>query len=142
MFTFGCLGLCCCVWAFSSCSEWGLLSSCDVCASHYSGFSCCRAQALGVQASVVAARGLSSFDTWALLLRSIWDLPRPGVEHMFSALGGGLLTSGPPEKPKNLFQLNIKEICKNIKQCHSSHNFFENILHKNVIYINNRLAII
>ena len=93
-----------------------------------------------MQASVFAARGLSSFDTWTLLLFSIWDRPRPGVEHMFSALGGGLLTSGPPEKPKNLFQLNIKKIVK-IKQCHSSHNFFENILHKNVIYINNRLAI-
>ena len=30
-----------------SCSEWGLLSSCDVWASHFSGFSCCGAQALG-----------------------------------------------------------------------------------------------
>ena len=40
------LGLCCCAWAFSSCGEQGLLSSCDVWASHHSGFSCCRAQAL------------------------------------------------------------------------------------------------
>ena len=43
------LGLCGCTWAFSSCGEWGLLSSCGVWASRCSGFSCCGAQALGVQ---------------------------------------------------------------------------------------------
>ena len=43
---------------FYSCSKWGLLSSCGSWASHCSDFSCCRAQALGVQASVVAAPGL------------------------------------------------------------------------------------
>ena len=41
------LGLHCCVQAFSSCSESGLLSSCGAWVSHCSGFSCCRAQALG-----------------------------------------------------------------------------------------------
>ena len=42
------LGLhCFVVWAFSSCSEWGLLSYCGVWASYCSGFSCCRAWALG-----------------------------------------------------------------------------------------------
>ena len=40
------LGLCCCSWAFFSCSERGPLSSCGVRASHCSGFSCCGAQAL------------------------------------------------------------------------------------------------
>ena len=40
------LGLCCCPWAFSSCGDWGLLSSCGVRAAHCSGFSCCRAWAL------------------------------------------------------------------------------------------------
>ena len=44
--------------AFSSCSEWGLLSSCGTRASHCGGFSCCGAQAPGVQASVVVAHGL------------------------------------------------------------------------------------
>ena len=38
---------------------------CGVRASHCSGFSCCEAQALGVQASVVAAQGLSSCGSWA-----------------------------------------------------------------------------
>ena len=36
-----------------------LFSSCGATASHYRGFSCCRAQALGSTASVVAAHGLS-----------------------------------------------------------------------------------
>ena len=36
----------CCAWAFSSCGEQGLLSSCGAQASHCGGFSCCRVQAL------------------------------------------------------------------------------------------------
>ena len=41
------LGLCCCMWTFSSCIEQGLLSSCCARVSHCSGFSCCRVQLLG-----------------------------------------------------------------------------------------------
>ena len=41
------LSLCCSVWAFSSCSKWGLLSSWGVQTFHWDGFSCCRAWALG-----------------------------------------------------------------------------------------------
>ena len=52
------LGLHCCM-SFSPAVASGGSSSCSVWASHYSGFSCCWAQALGVRASVVA-RGLSS----------------------------------------------------------------------------------
>ena len=37
----------------------GDYSSCDVQASHYGGFSCCRAQVIGTQASVVVTHGLS-----------------------------------------------------------------------------------
>ena len=58
------LDLCHCVWAFSSCGECGLLSSCSAWASHWSSFSCCRAQALGLTGSVVAEHGLSSFAVW------------------------------------------------------------------------------
>ena len=36
------LGLCCCMWAFSSCGEQRLLSSCGAWAPHCCGFSCCR----------------------------------------------------------------------------------------------------
>ena len=48
------LGLCCCMWGFSSCSEWGLLSNCCVWASHCGDFSCCE-----VWASAVAVHRLS-----------------------------------------------------------------------------------
>ena len=43
----------------------GAAPRCDVRASHHSGFSCCGARALGMRASVVVARGLSSCGTWA-----------------------------------------------------------------------------
>ena len=39
---------------FSSYGYWGLLSRCGVQAAHCCGFSCCGAQALGMQASVVS----------------------------------------------------------------------------------------
>ena len=45
------LGLHCCAWAFSSCKDWGLFSSCGVGASHCGGFSSCGAWALGAWAS-------------------------------------------------------------------------------------------
>ena len=50
----------CCKQAFSSCAKWGLLSSRSAQVSHFGLFSDCRAQALGTQASVVAAPGLYS----------------------------------------------------------------------------------
>ena len=56
------LGLCCRTRVFSSCTEWGPLSSCGMWASHCGGLSCCEAQVLGIDASVVAAHGLSSCD--------------------------------------------------------------------------------
>ena len=59
------LGLRCCTRAFSSYGEYGLLC-CGAWASHCSGFSCCRAWALGTRASVVVARGLSSCGSQAL----------------------------------------------------------------------------
>ena len=59
-FTFGPTGSSLFAQAFSNCCKWGLLSSCSAWASHFSGFSCFRAQALGAWLSVVAAFGLSS----------------------------------------------------------------------------------
>ena len=44
---------------FSSHGKGGLLSNCDARVSHCSDFLCCRAQAEGVWASVVAAHGFS-----------------------------------------------------------------------------------
>ena len=53
------LGFHCCMWAFSS-GKLGLPSSCHARASHRSGFSSCRVQALGAWASLVATCRLSS----------------------------------------------------------------------------------
>ena len=103
------LGLHCCARTFSSCGEQGLLfiavhGLLIVVASR------CRAWALGTQASVVVARGLSSCGLRALehrlsscgeraqLLHGMWDLPRPGFEPVSPALVGGLLTTVPPGK--------------------------------------------
>ena len=104
------MGLCCCAWAFSSCSERGLLFV-AVCRLLIAVVSlCCGARALGTRAAVVMARGLSSCGSRALehrlsscgarayLLRGTWDLPRPGLEPMSPALAGGFLTTAPPGK--------------------------------------------
>ena len=107
------LGLCCCARAFSSCGEWGLFFV-AVCVLLIVVASCCGAQALGLWASVVVARGLSSCGlwalerrlsscgTWAYLLHGMWDLPGPGIEPVSPALAGGFLTTAPPGKPQGL----------------------------------------
>ena len=54
------LSLCCCVQAFSTCSEWGLLSvGLWGLLLAVSVFSCCRAQVLGFWALLVVEHGLS-----------------------------------------------------------------------------------
>ena len=53
--------LCCCAWAFSSCGEWGLLSSCNVQTFHCSGFL--------LQSTGSRCAGLSSWSTQA---QSLW----------------------------------------------------------------------
>ena len=72
------LGLQCCTQAFSRWGERGLLfgATLHFCAlaSHCSGFSCYRTQALGTWASVVAAWRLSSCDS-------------QGLEHRLSSCG-------------------------------------------------------
>ena len=97
----------------------GATLHCGAWASHCGGFSCCRAQALGTQASVVVAHGLSSFGSRALeqrlsscgtrayLLRGMWDLPRPGLEPMSPALAGRFLTTAPPGKSHLFFSIKL-----------------------------------
>ena len=58
--------------------------------SHCGGFSCCEAQALGTQASVVVARGLRC--------SAACGIPRSGLEPVSPALAGGFLTTAPPGK--------------------------------------------
>ena len=73
--------------------------------------SCCAAWALGTRTSVVAARGLcscgsqalelagsSSCGAQALVARSMWNLPGPGIEPVSAALAGGVLSTVPPGK--------------------------------------------
>ena len=67
-----------------------------------------------VRASVIAAHGLSSCDSWALEHRfstcdswaelscSMWDLTIPGIEPLSPALTGGSFTTEPPGKPQIL----------------------------------------
>ena len=65
------LGLWCCVQAFSSCSEWGLLSRCGVRTSHRGRFSCCRAPALEHQlwsTGSVVVHGLSCSSACRIFL--------------------------------------------------------------------------
>ena len=52
------------------------------------GFSCCGAQTRHMD--------FSSHGTWAHLPCSMWNLPRPGIEPISSALAGRLSTTGPP----------------------------------------------
>ena len=42
--------------------------------------------------------GFSCRGPWAWLLPSMWNLPRPGIEPVSSALAGGFLATGPPGK--------------------------------------------
>ena len=90
----------------------GITLRCGARASHCGGFSCCGAWALGAQASVVVARGLSSCGSralerrlsscsaWAQVLHGMWDLPGPGFKPMSPALAGGFSTTAPPGKPQ------------------------------------------
>ena len=89
------LGLGFCARAFSSCGEWGPL------------FIAVRGP-LTIATSLVAEhklqmRKLSNCGSRAQLLRGMWDLPRPGLEPMSSALAGRFSTTAPPGKPPFYF---------------------------------------
>ena len=79
-------GLCCCTWTFSSCWEWGLLSSCESQASYCSGFSRCGSWALGqegfsnygAQASVIMVHRLSCSVAFGIFPDQVLNLcPMP-----------------------------------------------------------------
>ena len=85
------LGLRFCARAFSSCGKRGPL------------FIAVRGP-LTITASLVAehrlqTRRLSNCGSWVQLLRSMWDLPRPGHEPVSPALAGRFSTTAPPGKP-------------------------------------------
>ena len=65
------------------CGEWRLLSTCGVQASHCSGFSCCKPQVPGTQASVFAAHRPESIGSVALMdglssSKACWVFPDQG----------------------------------------------------------------
>ena len=68
-------------------------------ASHSSGLPCCRAQALGTWASGVVVHGLNSCGETRWVAHGTWDLPRPAIKPMSSALAGRFSTTEPPGKP-------------------------------------------
>ena len=90
------------MWAFSSCSERGLLfvavSRLLIAVASFvaerrlqaRGLSSCGSRALECRLSTCGAR--------AYLLRGTWDLPGPGLEPVSPALAGGFLTTAPPGK--------------------------------------------
>ena len=109
------LGLCCCMWAFSSCGDGGsslvavprlLIVVASLVAEH---------RLWGPQASAVAAPGLSScsspalehrlssYGTRAQLLPGTWGLPASGIEPVSPALAGRFFTTEPPGKPYSVF---------------------------------------
>ena len=84
------LGLRFCARAFCSCGKWGPL------------FIAVRGP-LTIAASLVVEHRLqtcrlSNCGSRAQLLRSMWDLPRPGLEPVYPALAGRLSTTAPPGK--------------------------------------------
>ena len=89
----------------------GVYSSCSPWASHCSGFSCCRAQALGSRhgASVVLTHEFCSCSSQAEGTGSVAvthglgcssDPLGPGIEFMSPALAGRFFTTEPPERPR------------------------------------------
>ena len=91
IFIFGCAGSLLLLGLFSSCDEQGPLFSCAACASHCSGFSCCRARAL-------KHLGFSSCDSQTQWPRGMLSLSGPGIEPVSPVLAGRFLTTGPPGK--------------------------------------------
>ena len=86
--------------AFSSCSKRGPLFI----AVH---------RPLTILASLVAehrlqTRRLSSCGSQVLLLRGMWDPPRPGLEPVSPALTGAFSTTAPPGKPQKCSFLRIQ----------------------------------
>ena len=92
------LGLPCCVWAFSSWSQQGLLSGCNAQASHRGGFFCC------------GECGLSSLGIGALLPHTMWNLPGAGIQPLSPAMPGRSLTTRPPGKTPAFMWIFFKKI--------------------------------
>ena len=99
------LGLHCCLWAFASCSEQGLLfvALCGL---------------LTAVTSLVEYR-LSSCGPRAQLLCNMWNLPGQGIELVSPALAGRFLFTKPPGKSRKSF-FSKPRAFPSIAQAHSN----------------------
>ena len=124
---FGCIGSLLLHVRFLQLRRAGVTLLCS--ARAYCGGLSCGAWALGAQASVVVACGLSSCGQRALerrlsscgaraqLLRSMWDLPRSGLEPVSPALAGGFLTTVPPGKSLTICLKHFKLPFEMLESC-------------------------
>ena len=96
---FGCVGSSFRARAFSSCGKWGPLFI----AVRGLLFIAVRGPFTTTGPPVAGhrlqTRRLSGCGSRAQLLRSMWDLPRPGLEPVSPALAGRFSTTAPPGKP-------------------------------------------
>ena len=146
LFIYGCVVS---SWLRAGFLQWrraGATLRCGAQASHYGGFSCCRARALGMRASVVAARGLSSSDTWALecrlsscvtgaqLLCGMWDLPGPGLKIHVPCIGRRILnhcaTRETPREPLFLSEGLLTSNVASAERPSLDHFFFQGFIFK------------
>ena len=83
----GCVAICCCTQASSSCGEWGLLSLWSTGFRHMGVRSCGPGahQRYGLRAP---EHQLRSCGAGAQLLHDMWHFPELGIEPMFLALAG------------------------------------------------------
>ena len=88
------LGLRFCARAFSTCGKWGPL--------FIAVFRPLIIAASLVEEHRLQTRRLSNCGSRAQLLRSTWDLPRPGLEPVSPALAGRFSTTAPPGKPQQI----------------------------------------
>ena len=90
LFIFGCVGSSLLRGVFPQLRRAGATLLCGARASHCGGFS--------LRSTGSRRTGFSSCGTQAQLLRSMWDLPRPGLKPVSPALAGRFLTTVPPGK--------------------------------------------
>ena len=112
------LGLCCCVGAFSRCSEQGPRSSpvraLLTVAASFGGLGC-RPPGFGSCSRRAQPLGLRPLELWLNSRaartpppQGVWAPPGAGIEPGSLALLGGFLTTGPRGKPQQLY-LNNKD---------------------------------
>ena len=129
IFFFVCVGSLLRMWAFSSCGEWGLLLLQST-GSRRMDFSSCSTRAQQLRSTGSRVHGLSSCGSQVLLLRGMWDLPRPGIKLMFPALAGGFLTTAPPGKSPQKPFLNQAIFMVNFVVTRERRNIILNLMDK------------